>query len=53
MIWLKQINKQPVLSNPTDIQVSKDLYRVMVYAQEIANKRQDEYIQGNYNSLQL
>ena len=43
---IEQINKQPVLSNPTDIQVSKDLYRVMVYAQEIANKRQDEYIRG-------
>lgn len=40
------INNYPTVSNPSDIQISRELYKTILLMEEIANKRGDEFIRG-------
>lgn len=40
------INEYPKVSNPNDIQVSRELYKTLIFMQEIADKRSDEFVRG-------
>ncbi len=42
----KLLENYPTVSTPNDIQISRELYKTLVFMQEIADKRGDEFVRG-------
>ncbi len=42
----KLLEQYPTVSNPNDIQISREFYKTLIFMQEIADKRGDEFVRG-------